>query len=318
MANLPLKLEEIAVAGLDVFANPSDLRQDLHVLVEFARGHEIKRGHRDNLIPRPVQQRLAKLMSHPAHAGGTDQEGFSLWIDHVDSLCLALKLVSYDTKGIYAGYSSSEPSFPDNYIQVDEQRYERFIGLSLQAQEAAILEAHLGNLALTGTEFFSRGPLTRSDGFEGWGSATGVLPTIPFSKVRQHLLELLAGCPVGVWFSTASLVEHLRLNEPWFLIPKEIPATVRATTMRPGRYGNFIEHKRGDWSNRNSISDKDPEGFAKVEGRYVERFLEGIPLVLGYTEVAYLKTKQPSEIEPWRGLLPAFRVTERLVRAMRK
>ena len=48
--------------------------------------------------------------------------------------------------------------------------------------------------------------------------------------------------------------------------------------MSEGRYGNFVERKRGDWGNRNPISDKDPEGFAKVEGRYLERFLEGIPL----------------------------------------
>ena len=88
--------------------------------------------------------------------------------------------------------------------------------------------------------------------------------------------------------------------------------------MSEGRYGNFIEHKRGEWSNRNPISDKDPEGFEKVEGRYLERFLEGIPLVLGYVEVAYVKPKTETPIEPSRGLLPAFRITERLRRAMHK
>ena len=66
------------------------------------------------------------------------------------------------------------------------------------------------------------------------------------------------------------------------------------------------------------ISEKDPEGFAKVEGRFVERFLEGIPLVLGYTEVAYTRSKTETPIEPSRGLLPAFRITERLRRAVRR
>ena len=75
-------------------------------------------------------------------------------------------------------------------------------------------------------------------------------------------------------------------------------------------------NQRGDWGNRKPIPDKDPDGFAKVEGRYLERFLEGIPLVLGYTEVAYLKRKTETPIEPSRGLLPAFRITERLRRAM--
>ena len=66
------------------------------------------------------------------------------------------------------------------------------------------------------------------------------------------------------------------------------------------------------------ISEKDPEGFAKVEGRFIERFLEGIPLVLGYTEVAYTRRKTETSIEPSRGLLPAFRITERLRRAVRR
>ena len=35
------------------------------------------------------------------------------------------------------------------------------------------------------------------------------------------------------------------------------------------------------------IHESDPDGFERVEGRYVERFLESIPLVLRYVDVAY-------------------------------
>jgi hypothetical protein len=246
-----------------------------------------------------------------------DEDRCFPWIEHVDQICLALKFVSYDTKGEYAGYSSSEPSFPDNFIAVEEPAYRRFLELPLQTQEERLLAVHL-DAGERGNEFFSQGPLTRLDGFNWRGSACGVLPTIPFPSVRRRLLQLLAECPSGIWFSTASLVEHLQRHDPWFLIPKEIPISVRKTTRSEGRYGNFVEGKRGDWANRNPISDKDPEGFAKVEGRYLERFLEGIPLELGYTEVAYVKRKTETPIEPSRGLLPAFRVTERLRRAMHK
>jgi hypothetical protein len=315
MSNSPLTLEEIKVTGLEVFANPSDLRQDLHAFMDYARNHEIKRGHRDNRIPAAHQQRLAKLMSAPASAGQMDEAGCSHWIEHVDELCLALNFVRYDTKGIYAGYSSSEPSFPDNYMQVEEKQYKRFLNLPLQTQEEAILDYHLGD---EGNEFFTRGPLTQSDPFDGWGSATGVVPTIRFAKVRRYLLELLARCQPGIWLSTASLSEHLRANDPWFLIPKEIPTAVRADGPSKGRYGNFIERKRGDWGNQTAISASDPAGFAKVEGRYLERFLEGIPLVLSYTDVAYEKRQRQSELEPSRGFVAAFRVNERLLRAMRK
>ena len=318
MNSPPLEIEEMKVTDLEAFANPSDLRQDLHALVDYARSQEIKRGHRTNLIPRGHQERLAKLMSDPGSAGQMDEDGSSPWIEHVDAVCLALKFIRYDTEGVYAGYSSAEPSFPDNYIELDGQRYEQFLTLPLAAQEEAILDLHLGDEVLDGNEFFNLGPLSRLDQFDSWGRATGVVPTVPFAKVRRHLLDLLARCPSGVWLSTASLVEHLRRHDPWFLIPKEIPAAVRETGPGRGRYGNFIERKRGDWDNRKTIPNSDPEGFAKVEGRYVERFLEGLPLVLGYTEVAYVKRKRETEIEPSRGLLPAFRVTERLRRVMRQ
>src|ERR1035437_10130067 len=312
-----LKLEETKVTDLDVFANPTDIRFDIHAFMEYARGHEIKRRHRDNRVPAGHQQRVAKLLSHPLSEADMDEDKCFPWIEHVDEICLALKFVRYDIKGVYAGYSSSEPSFPDNFMAVEERAYESFVELPLQTQEERLLDVHLGT-GESWNEFFSQGPLTRSDRFDGWGSAYGVLPTIPFPSVRRRLLQLLAECPSGIWFSTASLIEHLQRHDPWFLIPKEIPHSVRKSTMNEGRYGNFIERKRGDWSNRNPISDKDPEGFAKVEGGFLERFLEGIPLVLGYTEVAYVKRKTETPIEPSRGLLPAFRVTERLRRAMLK
>ena len=312
-----LKLEETKVTDLEVFANPTDIRFDIHAFMEYARSHEIKRGHRDNLVPAGHQQRLAKLLSHPLSESDMDEDKCFPWIDHVDRICLALKFVRYDTKGVYAGYSSSEPSFPDNFIGVEEPAYSRFLELPLQAQEERLLDVHM-TYGGCGNEFFGLGTLTRLDGFDGRGSACGVLPTIPFPSVRRRLLQLLAECPSGIWFSTESLIEHLQRHDPWFLIPKEIPAPVRKSAMSGGRYGNFVEGKRGDWSNRIPISDKDPEGFAKVEGRYLERFLEGIPLVLGYTEVAYVKRKTETPIEPSRGLLPAFRVTERLRRAMHK
>ena len=315
----PSNLEEIKVTDLDVFANPADLRQDLQALVDYVRSYEIKRGYRDNRIPQAHQQRLVKLMSDPASAAQKDQFGQARWMEHLDDVCLALKWVNYDTKGKYMGYSSSEPSFPDNFMKFDERQHRNFLDLPLQAQEQQILDVHLKAGEGCESEFFHRGTLGRLDSFDSRGCATGVVPTVAFSKVRRHLLELLAQCPPGVWFSTVSLLEHLLLHDPWFVIPKVIPDTVRKDSLRQGRYANnFVERKRGDWSDDNPILDKDPEGFAKVEGRFIERFLEGVPLVLGYTEVAYTRRKTETPIEPSRGLLPAFRITERLRQAVRR
>ena len=314
----PLNLQEVKATDLDVFVNPADLRQDLQALADYVRIHEIKRGYRDNRIPQAHQQRLLKLMSDPASAAKKDQFGDAKWIEHLDAVCLALKWVGYDTEGKYMGYSSSEPSFPDNFMEFDEGQHRNFLQLPLQAQEERILEIHLKAGEVGASEFFSRSTLGRLDSFPSFGCATGVVPTIAFWKVRRHLLELLAQCPVGVWFSTASLLDHLRLHDPWFVIPKVVPDAVRKDSLRQGRYANFVERKPGDWNHDKPISERDPEGFAKVEGRFIERFLEGVPLVLGYTEVAYTRSKTESPIEPSRGLLPAFRITERLRRAVRQ
>ena len=49
--------------------------------------------------------------------------------------------------------------------------------------------------------------------------------------------------------------------------------------------------------------------FERVEGRFVERFLEGIPLALGYVDVAYSDEKDT--VFPSINKLQAFRVTDR-------
>jgi hypothetical protein len=289
------ELEATDIADLDVVTNPADLRRDIHVFVDYARTHEIKRGHRDNQLPLAHRQRLARLMSD-ARIAQVGEDGSAPWIAHVDAVCFRLGFVRYNTEGIYAGYSSSSESFPDNYIQWDGTQYERFLDLPLLKQEQRILDVHLKETGAGVSEFFSEGPLSRLDRFDTRGCATGVVPTIPFAKVRMDLLKLLAECPSGVWFSTQSFIEHLRLRDPWFLIPKHVPAAVAERAIRSGRYSNFIERKRGDWGNQDTISDRDPEGFAKVEGRFVGLREFTVPVAdRGRLKHALIKLGYPTE-----------------------
>ena len=163
------------------------------------------------------------------------------------------------------------------------------------------------------SEFYRQGVLGRLDGFNHWGSGLGVVPMLDFPAVRRFLLGLLAECPSGQWLSTPSLVEHLKRHHRYFLIPAK-PRFKNEHDARSGRYGNFHESKEA-WGHEIDIHERDQDGFERVEGRYVERFLEGIPLLLRYVDAAYA-AKPRRAIYPSLGCLTAFRVSDRLRRAL--
>ena len=212
---------DLARADIDelvVVSNQCDLRHDLHTFVEYVRSHEVKRLHRSNELNKSDQKRLAKLMSDSHLVDEVKETNHSDWIDYVDTLSLAFKFTNYDTKGTYMGYTSSEPSFPDNYIDVDTKKYEEFIGLPLIEQEKKLLEVLIKNYLDGSNEFYITSVLGRLSGFSEWGSATGIMPGLDFARARLALLKILQSCTPGVWYTTASLIQYLKKHHPLFLI----------------------------------------------------------------------------------------------------
>ncbi len=308
-----MNLESIDVAALDVATALPDLRRDLHVFVDYVRAPEVKRSHRGNALSKADTKRLARLLSDPEALHEVDEESPSAWLDFVDRVALRLGFIHYDTKGRYAGHTSQEPSFPDNYIEFREKPYEQFLAAKAAKQEKLLLDLLLHEGQGSASEFYRQGVLGRLDGFTSWGSAIGVMPTLDFAAARRFLLGLLAECPGGQWLSVSSLVEHLKKHHRYFLIPAK-PQFKNKYDASAGRYGNFHESKE-TWGREIDIHESDSDGFERVEGRYVERFLEGIPLVLRYVDVAYA-TKRSRAIYPLLGCLKAFRVSDRLRRAL--
>jgi hypothetical protein len=308
-----MNLESIDVASLDVPTELPDLRRDLHVFVDYVRAREVKRSHRGNALGKTDAKRLARLLSDPDALREVDEEGSSAWIDFVDEVALRLGFVHYDTEGQYAGHTSQEASFPDNYIEFRAKPYEQFLAAKAAKQESTLLELLVHGGQGSASEFYRPGVLGRLDRFNHWGSARGVMPTLDFTAVRRFLLKLLAECPSDRWLSTASLVDHLKKHHRNFLIPAK-PRIKNEYDARSGRYGNFHESKEW-WGYEIDIHESDPDGFERVEGRYVERFLEGIPLLLRYVDVAYAR-KPLRAIHPSLGSLQAFRVSARLRRAL--
>lgn len=311
-----LALTTIDVQALEVFTNPRDLRRDLNTFVQYVRDRTVKRAYRTNEIPPADLKRLGQLMKldmgQLLDHSYTYYDEAKHWVDYVDHVALKMGLVSYDTKGEYRGYSSSEPSFRDNVIQFNADSYDKFIRLPLAEQERQLLDTLVKDYEYNRNEFYNKSPLGRLTRFSTAGSAIGVMPTLNFSAIRRFLLELLQQVEAGVWYSTKSLIAYLKAQQPYFLIP-QVPSPPKSyyREEKIPRYGNFSERE----NNREPISDIAPDGFERVEGRYIERFLEGIPLSLGYIEVAYNPQKQ--EATPSLGQLQAFRLTDRFFQAMK-
>jgi len=304
-----IKLKKTGVENLDVFVNSCDLRRDLHTFSRYVSYNEIKRAHRDNSLPKAHLKRIAKMMSDSSLVKDVDEDGHSHWIAFIDRLSLKLDFIDYETEGSYMGYSSYTESYPDNYMEFSNKTYDNFVNLSLQEQEDDILKTLTNDAAPCENEFFASDPLSILDKFDRRGCATGTMKHIRFPKIRTYLLQLLSNCQPGVWYSTASLIEHLKNNNPFFLIPEKLP--LKRDEHKKDRYHNFKERKPGDeWSEFRDVGHQ-KDRFERVEGRFVERFLEGLPLNMGYVEVAYSKDKD--DVYPSMGKLRAFRVTDLLL-----
>jgi hypothetical protein len=320
MSKPPLALEEMPVDGLSIASNDRDLLEDLLIYLDYMRTRSVKRMTRTNQIPQADLNRLDKALGSPRFDNAVYASQRLSWIDFIDHLAWLAGLAGYDVKGTYRGYSSSEPSFTENYIAVSEKVLHAFLELTPAEQEKRLLEILINEVNTGGAypsprnEFYTPAILGRLDHFAVRGSAVGVMPSIDFVRVRRFLLEVLQQCQPGVWYSTAALIAHLKQQHPFFLIPEKIKADRWGNKSK--RYDNFYEG-RTDWDlNREPIAESDPDAFERVEGRYVERFLEYIPLVLRFVDVAYAPARYEGA-RPERGVLKAFRVQERFLRLMR-
>lgn len=303
-----MQLEQIDIPGLEQRSVRFDVFYDLHTYMRYVIEKRIKRTYRTNDLSKSDIKRLLGLMSITDKECQEHLEGTRHWPGFIDDLAYRLSFVKYDTKGVYAGYySSGEPTFPDNYIRTNKEAYEKFIALPLQQQVAKILEVLVGFYTDYNNEFMSLSVTSHLDKFDSRGCATGALPFLKFDQSRNFLLVLLSKLQPNIWYSTSSLIQYLKYNYHYFLIPEK--PQFKFTTEK-SRYCNFLERAHNDYK-RLEISENAPDAFERVEGRYVERFLEYIPLIMGFVDVAY-DPKCETTISPQRDKLKAFKVNPRM------
>ncbi len=312
-----------------------DLRRDIYQFVRYVRDKGLVRTRNDNDIPKSAARPLAKLLSWAGEARAVEAEGSGIWSDHVSGIARALGLVTYDIEGVYIGYHSSEPRFPDNQIEVVEKAWTAWLKQSALEKERAILEVLLST---TPNEFFGAPTLESGERFDLIGSATGPAGKMNLPVIRRGLLRFLAELAPGVWYETRAVVarwqsrraapildpatrapddpsqERLRKWE-WDAGGKRAGATKPAVTLED-LYVNFREHRSQEdlWRREGiQITSQTPDAFHRVEGRYVEFFLREIPTLCGFVDRAYRRRSDPHgrDLLPPFERLRAFRLTPR-------
>jgi len=318
-----------ALEGLELHpASAVDLRRDLYLFVDFVRREGLKRAHRSNGIPKGPALKLAKLLSWSGELDAIARDGEGDWSDYVSRVARDLGLVSFDVKGSYAGYSSHEPTFPDNHVTVDENHFTDWLASTPRKKERAILDALVETEP---SEFFHWPQCFRWEPrFDTFGSATGPHARMQFPPVRKRLLELLAALPTGEWLPMEALIQHVKTTASAAILSPDLkrrPANKPTPgAHRPARqvgpedddlYQNFRENSHMSYGST-AMTEATPNVYERVEGRYLQYFLQGVPYLCGFVDLALVKLGARSHTDP----LPlervrAFRLTPRLAQVVR-
>ncbi len=299
-----MQLEKIELTGLEPHDIHFDLFHDVHIYMQYVGTKNIKRTYRDNTLPKSDLTRLKTLLSW--NVSKKESEDFD-WVYFIDTLAHKLQFTNYDTKGSYAGYSSYDATFPDNFIKINSQKYETFLSEPIQTQLQIILNTLVSDYSDSKHEFMEESVVGYLDHFSSYGCATGVLPFIKFDHIRTFLLSLLCKLEPDIWYSTESLIQYIKYNHRYFLIPENPEFKYKSDK---GRYCNFFEHKNKEYE-RLEIAETAHDAFERVEGRYIERFLEYIPLLMGFIDTAY-DFNLPTLHYPSNGRLKAFKIKPRM------
>ncbi|MCF7740398.1 MAG: hypothetical protein K9N00_01260 [Candidatus Marinimicrobia bacterium] len=306
------KLRTIDVKNLDKSSFPYDLRRDLHLYMEFITNNEIRRHTRNNLLTKVDYKKIARYLGRNELLNKQNYDAISNnWILFIDSLARDMGFTDWEQHGNYQGATSTTLSYSDNYIECNQKRYDTFLNESLNQHEKALLLEQIKYYSHRNNELLTKFFGSKLDRFRTYGCATGVLPYINFFKARNKLLEILSKLETDKWYSTESLINYMHENHPYFLISRK-PKYKYESDKKQGRYVNFKEWNTKT-NHQKDIQESQKDSFARVEGRFIERFLEGIPYIMDYVKVAYDPNYQ-SNIAPSLGRLKAFKIDTKLIK----
>lgn len=326
-----------------VAASQFNLRRDIYEFIQFIAEKGLTRSTRGNNIPKAAALKLAKLLSWSAEAAVVERVGFGVWSEFVCDLSRHLGLVHFDTQGSYAGYSSQEPTFPNNAVKLQHVAWQNWLASAASAKEHALLDA----LIRTAPNEMLRSDHPAAKGrFDFAGSALGPLSRMELPKIRRTLYALLASLPPDRWYDVGDWVALVQQRYPTLildpgtraetwqskdaqqqwqrqvkLIRKGAPLPEQPPRQFEDLYSNFREFSPGDshWQRDKArqLTEATPDVFRRVEGRYLEWFLADIPSLCGHVELAWRADTDPhgQDVSPQLQRLRAFRPLPRLAEA---
>jgi hypothetical protein len=347
MTKLPnLKtLSDADLESLDIHQpQPVNLRRDLYRFVCYVQDKGILRTRRENNISKTSARQLAKLLSWEDELECVENDGCGNWSERVSEIALHMGIVSYDTEGEYVGYTSSAPSYVDNYIEVNNKRWEEYLRMNAIRKERALLDALLEK---TANEFFYSSTLLDNEyRFDTFGSARGPAGKIDLPRVRAGLFDLLSSLKPDSWYDTRDVAARLKQLQPHLILDPsnrepnyESNIKIRDWERKNRGYGYKSKSKKNETKKPkielediyNNFRERDPEtsrfsttgfreikssqkdGFMRVEGRYLAYFLSEIPYIMGFVGLAQRRAKDPHglDVSPSFDRLRGFCLTQR-------
>ncbi len=309
----PLTPEELS--ALEVATNHADFHHDLLAYLDYVSVNSIYRKSRDETFSKMVLKDLFRLFTSPL--GSSENKNVNeAWLYFVAFLAEQLKLTDSDADSgdsdlnIFWSMGNSE-----NYVVINRQNYAAFLQKSPEDQEAAIREELIKIDYKNYAELLDTSPLGRLDSFPDWLRVASVLKEADWSGARQKLLASLAQLPSGVWLPVSGLLQAFKQEQPYFFLPKNVH--LASKRLKAGRYAGLLENLTQYNERGKEINEADPDAFERVEGRFMERFFEFIPFLLRYVELAY-DSKPYHGLYPMRGVLRAFRISDRLIHQLKK
>jgi hypothetical protein len=284
---------DIDVVNGKIISNHRNFFRDFSGYVRYAQDREMKRTHRRNRIAKTDLKNLTNLLNLE-----NTEDDSNFWLDFIDDTAYNLKMIEYFVEGVYQGYSSSEPSYPDNFITVNDSVIDNMLALPVQEQVNLIIGKVINTYKYDNNEMMNRNVLISTvDSFDYHGCATHILPTLDFSRVRRYLFTFLKKLECGKWYAISDFVAWIKNENPNFFIPKNTKE----------RYGNFYERQKNVYS-RTIVDENAPGAFERVEGRFIERFLAYIPFYFGFISFVQGEDLYP-QITPSYGTIKAFKLT---------